>query len=229
MSTFDTVPLFNVPIVSDQPDWVVTSLGTDPHDDPRRLVFVNAWDVCRLFTVGRKRSHLADGSAIVVAGSSPAAWFIRFGTGRAVPVFDRFHTVVRCLTGAEARNARVFLLGHRVDHLQRIEANFRSTFPALQVAGRSVVAWNSIESVQVGIRKSGSHYVLAGLVGRRSERWLSDNFQTFGPALTVNAFEVFQRMIGETRRLRLWRILRLPAYLVLLVALLIHRIRRRGG
>ena len=228
VTEFSTVPFLGVPVIASAPDVVLPNLGSIYHDAPRRIVFLEAWDIWRLVWSKKLRSRWAAASIHVMAVTGPSVAMIRLATGRRVPRFGRFHTVIRTLSHAEEHGARVFLLDRRIETLQKVEANLRSTFPGLHIAGRSVLSKSVADSVQVAIKKSAAHFVLAGLGKEGRRHWISDNYQSFGTALSINAHEVFGTMTGGNSPFRIWLAVRIPAYCLLVLVLLGIRVFSSG-
>lgn len=220
----NTVTLFNVPIVSLSPEEVLPELGSVQAARPRRLVFLEGWDVWRLLWSRFLRERWSEKDVLVVAATRWAVMLVAFATGHKVPPYSHFHTIIRILSHAENDGARVFLVDRRVDTLPRIEANLRSTFPGLHIAGRSVISKNVAESVQVAIKKSGAHFVLAGMARERRKYWLADTYRTFGNGLSIPAQEAYRKILDERSPFKIRRILRIFPYFLLVVVLFFVRV-----
>lgn len=131
---------------------------------------------------------------LVVPDGQPVRWAMKWLYGVELP--DRVYgpeLTLRVCERAAREGLSIYLYGSRDEVLEKLKANLRQKFPALQIAGsqpsrfRKVTAEEQAEIAET-IRSSGASIVLVGLGCPRQETWIFEYRDLLSmPLLAVGA------------------------------------------
>lgn len=158
--------------------------------------------------------------------------------------YNPFEFTIRLLTLIERLGRSVYLLGSRMEDLEKVESNLKISFPKLRIVGRySGYFDNTMEkSIILAIRKASPALLLVGKGVPDQDKWIARNMKDFNPGIYLwinNCFEIFSgrekniskkifnaglETLSETFG-RPWKVFRIFPYLYFKLLVLVYRIR----
>ncbi len=184
--------------------------------------------------------------ALVLPISKSLAWGARFVKKTEPSRVFPFDFVIRLLGILEKHGRSIYLLGARMDELQRVENNLRASFPGLRFFGRCTGYFNKTmeKDILLSIKKSNPALLFAGPGIRGKETWIHLHRNQFSPGLFFWWEECFDIFSGKkdkpSRNLwrqgldglpvlfkKPWRIFRGFLYIWFFLLLVVARIRNR--
>jgi N-acetylglucosaminyldiphosphoundecaprenol N-acetyl-beta-D-mannosaminyltransferase len=170
---------------------------------PSQHVVLNAAKVVQMAGDERLR-EIVRSCDLVNADGASIVWASRV-LGRPVPErvagIDLFAAIVE---RAAATGHSVYFLGATDEVLEEMIARFRSTFPALRIAGARNGYWDDDGEVIAEVRRAQPDFLFLAIPSPRKEYWLNEHLDDLGVPFVMGVGGSFDVIAGKVRRAPVW-------------------------
>ena len=176
--------------------------------------------------------QLVNEAALILPINKGLVYGARFlGRGN-LTLFNPFEFMIRLLRLSEKMNKSAYLVGSKIEDLEKAEKNIQVSFPGLKLVGRypGFFPKHMEDAIVLAIRKAAPSLLLIGRGVPDKEKWLLKHKDSFHPGVYLWGGNVFEILSGkemhpskEVRKIKFnspqnilkksWRLWRILAYL----------------
>lgn len=110
--------------------------------------------------------------------------------------------IIDLMRAAWKKNLTVYLLGSKMENVEKITLNWQRIFPGIRIIGRQGGYFNDERErlIKESMRKSSPDIVLLGMGFPRQEKWIQDNWQHLSNAVVIGVDGSFGILSGKERK-----------------------------
>ncbi|MCL2008157.1 MAG: WecB/TagA/CpsF family glycosyltransferase [Treponema sp.] len=170
------------------------------HQSPN-IILLSLWDLLKARRNSEYREYVYK-AALVIPISKSIISGAKFLTGKKPVRYMPFDFIINVLSILEKREGSLFLLGGSGSVLKKAEKNLRTTFPHLNIVGRSDARnYRKDETAVIqAIRKSLPDMLLAGKGVRGGELWIARNSAELNSGFRLWCSDLFDILADKRKR-----------------------------
>lgn len=181
---------------------------------PHHILFLDPIKLMRLRS-NRKLSFIFDQARLILPDGAGLVWAAR-KLGR--PLKERIPMIafIMDLVRLAAKNdLTIYLLGSRMENLERVFFNLTRSFPGVRIIGRQEGYFTREREMLIkeSLRKSAPDIILIGMGFPYQEIWIRDNWQYLSHGIVVGVDGSFDVLAGKEKKAPDWFQLRGMAWL----------------
>ena len=216
------VPIDNVS--RDEAVAVILDL-VEKQEGPHHVLFMDPIKLMQL-RPGKKLAPYVENARLVLSDGAGLTWAAeKLGSSlkERIPLIATLMDVVRL---AEKKELTIYLLGSKLEYLERVFFNLQRSFPGVRIIGRQSGFFDPEREalIKESLRKSSPDIVFIGMGFPHQEKWISENLDSFSRAVVFSVDGALDVLSGRERKapdyfqLRglawLWRIISRPWHVI---------------
>lgn len=203
LSSLERVDLLDVPVDNVNRDEAVARIMdmVERKDGPHFVFFA---DPIKLMQIrpGKKLSFIARDSSMILADGAGLPWAASKLGGplkERIPMIAFLMDVIRL---SVKREFTIYLLGSRMEYLEKVFLNLTRSFPGVRIIGRQGGYFNQErgERIKESLRKSSPDIIFVGMGFPIQELWTRDNIQSLSKAVVIGVDGAFDILSGMERK-----------------------------
>ncbi|MCB1167259.1 MAG: WecB/TagA/CpsF family glycosyltransferase [Leptospiraceae bacterium] len=203
LASLERVDLLDVPVDNVNRDEAVARIMdmVERKEGPHFVFFA---DPVKLMQVrpGKKLSFIARDSDLILADGAGLPWAARkLGTPlkERIPLIAFLMDVIRL---SVKREFTIYLLGSRMEFLEKVFLNLTRSFPGVRIIGRQGGYFNEErgERIKESLRKSSPDIIFLGMGFPVQELWSRENIQSLSRAVVIGVDGAFDILSGMERK-----------------------------
>lgn len=203
LSNLQRDSLLDVPIDNVSRDEAVAAIldMIEKKSGPRHILFLDPLKLMRIRR-SKKLGFIADQAHMILADGGGLQWAARklgINLRERIPMIATIMDLVRL---AARKDLTIYLLGSRMEVLERVFFNLQRSFPGVRIIGRQEGYFNKDREVLVkeALRKSSPDLIFLGLGFPLQEIWIRDNWQYLSNAVVIGVDGAFDVLSGKHRK-----------------------------
>lgn len=167
---------------------------------PHHILFIDPLKLMKM-RPGCRHHKYADKARLVLADGAGIGWAAaKLGESlkERIPMISLLMDVVRL---AEKKEMTIYLLGSRVEFLDRVFFNLQRSFPGIRIIGRQGGNFDEQREkmIKESLRKSSPDIILLGMGYPRQEEWIFQNRDSLSRAVVFGVDEAFNILCGRDK------------------------------
>ncbi len=173
---------------------------------PHHIFFLDPIKLMRL-RWGRKRlGFVSDSARLILADGAGLRWAaekLGFQLKERIPMIAFLMDLVRA---ASKNNLTIYLLGSRMENLERVFFNLQRSFPGVRIVGRQEGYFTKEREMLIkeSLRKSAPDIILLGMGFPLQELWMRENWQYLSHGVVIGVDGAFDVLSGRERKAPDW-------------------------
>lgn len=203
LSNLKREELLDVPVDNVSRDEAVAAIldMIEKKNGPHHILFLDPLKLMRLRR-SKKIGFISDQARMVLADGGGLEWAARklgVALKERIPMIAMIMDLVRL---AAKRDLTIYLLGSRMENLERVFFNLQRSFPGVRIIGRQEGYFNKDREVLVkeALRKSSPDLIFLGLGFPLQEIWMRDNWQYLSNAVVIGVDGSFDVLSGKQKK-----------------------------
>jgi N-acetylglucosaminyldiphosphoundecaprenol N-acetyl-beta-D-mannosaminyltransferase len=195
--------LLDVPVDNVSRDEAVAAIldMIEKKNGPHHILFLDPLKLMRLRR-SKKLGFISDQARMVLADGGGLEWAARkmgVNLKERIPMIAMIMDLVRL---AAKKDLTIYLLGSRMEALERVFFNLQRSFPGVRIIGRQEGYFNKDREVLVkeALRKSSPDLIFLGLGFPLQEIWMRDNWQYLSNAVVIGVDGSFDVLSGKQKK-----------------------------
>lgn len=172
---------------------------------PHHVLFLDPIKLMRLRR-SKKLRHILDDARLVLADGAGIGWAAaRLGTPlkERIPMIAMIMDIVRL---AWKQEYTIYLLGSRMEYLERVFFNMQRSFPGVRIIGRQEGYFGGEREalVKESLRKSAPDIIFLGMGFPTQEQWLHENKEYLSRSVVIGVDGAFDILSGKEKKAPDW-------------------------
>lgn len=168
---------------------------------PQHIFFVDPVKLMRI-RPGRKLNFIAAQARLILSDGAGIAWAARkldSPIQERIPMISLIIDVVRA---AWKKNLTIYLLGSKIENLEKVSLNWQRIFPGIRIIGRQGGYFNEKRELLIkeSIRKTAPDIILLGMGFPNQEKWLQQNWHYFANSAVIGVDGAFDVLSGRQKK-----------------------------
>lgn len=167
---------------------------------PHHVFFADPIKLMRIR--GKRLSFIQEQADLILADGAGLGWAaarLRSPLKERIPMIATIMDLVRL---AHKQELTIYLLGSRMEYLERVFFNMQRSFPGVRIIGRQEGAFGREREalVKESLRKSAPDIIFLGMGFPEQEQWMRDNWQHLNSAVVVGVDDAFDILSGKEKK-----------------------------
>ena len=223
LSNLNQKDILDVPIDSLSRDESVALIldMIEKRNGPHHVMFLDPIKLMRI-RPNRKLNHLMVQSRLLLPDGAGLMWAsnkLGHPLKERIPMIALLMDIIRL---AEKKELTVYLLGSKMEYVERVFFNLQRSFPGVRIIGRQSGFFDSEREgmIKEALRKSSPDIVFVGMGFPYQEEWINQNMEIFSKAIVFGVDGAFDILSGKEKKapdwiqlrglIWLWRIISRP-------------------
>ena len=203
LSNLKREELLDVPVDNVSRDEAVAAIldMVEKKNGPHHILFLDPLKLMRIRR-SKKLGFIGSQARMVLADGGGLEWAARklgFTLKERIPMIAMIMDLVRL---AAKKDLTIYLLGSRMENLERVFFNLQRSFPGVRIIGRQEGFFNQEREVLVkeALRKSSPDLIFLGMGFPIQEMWIRDNWQYLSNAVVIGVDGSFDILSGKVKK-----------------------------
>ncbi len=155
---------------------------------------------------GKKLGFITDQAGLVLADGAGIGWAaakIRQPIKERIPMIAFLMDLIRL---AVKKDFTIYLLGSRIEYLEKVFFNLQKSFPGVRIIGRQGGHFDSAREnlIKESLRKSSPDLIFLGMGFPLQEQWIRENYSFLSSAVVVGVDGSFDILSGKEKKAPDW-------------------------
>jgi len=155
---------------------------------------------------GRRLNFIAEQAGLILADGAGLGWAsikLNSPLKERIPMIATLMDLIRL---AAMKDFTIYLLGSRMDYIEKVFFNLQRSFPGVRIIGRQGGHFDSTREqlIKESLRKSSPDIIFLGMGFPLQEQWIRENQAYLGSAVVVGVDGAFDILSGQEKKAPDW-------------------------